>query len=134
MHFDFFARRWVYAPDGVPSGGQAPAGEETPQPTGQAPAPTTAHAQDAPTPEDKEASKLRAEAAKWRTQLRETQDALKAAQAEAGENKKLADQLASIQAQLAKTQADAEAAQKASQLTRLAVKAGMDPGVASSSP
>jgi hypothetical protein len=106
--------------------GQAPAVDNPP--AGQAPV-AQPGAQDAPT-EDKEVAKLRAEAAKWRTQFRETQEALQKVQAEAGENKKVADQLTAIQAQLEKAQAEAEAAQKMATLTRYAVKAGVDPDVA----
>lgn len=81
---------------------------------------------------------LRAEAAKYRTQLRETQTQLKELQpkaqqfdqlqeAQKTQEQKLQERLAALEADLAAKAAEAEAAQKRTQLTRLATKAGVDP-------
>lgn len=72
-------------------------------------------------------SELRGEAASYRKQLREAQEALKAAQAAAGDNQALAGKLAELESSLAQKAAEAEAAQKAATFVRLAAKAGVDP-------
>lgn len=126
MYFDLFARRWVQAPDGVPSGGQEPPSENTPAPK----PPTDTPGAPVESPSDKEISKLNAEAAKWRTQFREAEAALKAMQAEAGDNKALSDQLAKLQADLAAKATEAEQAQKLAYVMRVAAKAGVDPDIA----
>jgi hypothetical protein len=133
MYFDLFSRRWLRIPDGVPSGGGQAPQSETPPAAGQAPAATEAKDQgsDAPkTYSEKDVSDLRNEAAKYRTQLRETQDALKQLKAEAGGNKDLADKVAALEAQVAEKAAAADKAGKEAQLVRLAAKAGIDPDVA----
>lgn len=127
MYFDWFARRWVQAPDGVPSGGQEPASDSGTQPVMPQVVPAVTPAAPAETPSEKEISKLNAEAAKWRVQFKETQAALVALQAQAGDNKALSDQLAKLQADLAAKATEAEQAQKLAQVIRLAVKAGVDP-------
>lgn len=87
-------------------------------------------------PTDNDAAKLRAEAAKWRTQFRASEaerESLKAAADELAALKasqksdaeKLADQVAALNAQLAAAQAQALAAEKARHLTALAAKAGV---------
>lgn len=107
-------------------------------PSGQAPdsapvvlpvVPAAAQAVPAETQESKELSKANAEAAKWRVQLRETEQALKAVQAQAGDNKALSDQLAKLQADLAAKAAEAETAQKLAYAMRVAAKAGVDPDI-----
>lgn len=80
--------------------------------------------------DEKYVSELREEAKGYRTQLRDTQAALKEAQTAAGENKALADKLAGLETQLAQAAAKAEAAEKAAAFVRLAAKAGVDPDVA----
>jgi hypothetical protein len=105
----------------------------TPLAAGQAPAATEAKAQAADAPktyDEKTVADLRDEAAKWRTQLREAQAALKEATAAAGENRTLADKLAGLEAQVAEKAAAADRATKEAQLVRLAAKAGVDPDVA----
>ena len=75
-------------------------------------------------------AELRDEAAKWRTQLRETQAQVKDLAAKAGSNEELATKLAALEADLATKAAAAETAQREAQLYRLASKAGVDPDVA----
>lgn len=110
---------------------------------GQAPGDTTAQQ-----PQDgageqfdaKYVEELRQEAAKYRTQLRETQGQLKELQpkaqqydqlqeAQKTQEQKLQERLAALEADLAAKAADAERAQKQAQLVRLATKAGVDPDV-----
>ena len=91
--------------------------------------PAVAQVVPAETQESKEVSKANAEAAKWRVQFRETEAALKAMQAQAGDNKALGDQLAKLQADLAAKGAEAEAAQKLAYAMRVAAKAGVDPDI-----
>jgi uncharacterized protein YigA (DUF484 family) len=72
---------------------------------------------------------LRQEAARYRVQLRETQAQVKGLQDVAGNNEELAKRLAALEASLAeKTQAAERAAREAA-VTRLAMKAGVDPDV-----
>jgi hypothetical protein len=107
--------------------GQAPAAV-TPPAVGQAPAAAPAPVQDTGAPqENKEVAELRAEAAKWRTQFRETQTALKELQSAAGDNSKLTEKLATLEAQVAEKVAAADRAAKEAQAMRLAAKAGVDP-------
>jgi hypothetical protein len=105
----------------------------TPQAAGQAPAAADAKAQAADAPktyDEKTVTDLRDEAAKWRTQLRETQAALKELQGAAGDNKALNEKLAALEAQVAEKAAAAERASKEAQVMRLAARAGVDPDVA----
>jgi len=85
---------------------------------------------------DSEIAKLRAEAAKWRTQFRDAQKQVKEYQplaakyseleeANKGEAQKLADSLAAMQTQLAQAQANATRADNERKLTVLATKAGV---------
>ena len=86
---------------------------------------------------DTEITKLRQEAAKWRTQYRDAQKQIKTLEPQAtafaeleeankGEAQKLADSLAALQTQLATAQANASQAQNAQKLTVLATKAGVN--------
>lgn len=86
--------------------------------------------------------KLRDEAAKWRTQLREVQAQLKELQPKAVEFEKLqeerkteaerlAERLAALESDLQQKQQEAEAAQAQARLIRLAAQAGVDVEVAS---
>ncbi len=83
---------------------------------------------------------LRAENAKWRSQLRDTQSQLKELQPKAAQfdqlqesqktaEQKLQERLSALEADLASKAAEAERAQKQAQLTRLATKAGVDPDI-----
>lgn len=83
---------------------------------------------------------LRAEAAKYRTQLRDTQTQLKELQpkaqqfeelqeAQKTQEQKLQERLAALEADLAAKAAEAQRAQQMTQLTRLATKAGVDPDI-----
>lgn len=108
--------------DEIAQPGQAPDSAPVTTPV----TPAAAQAAPAETPSEKEISKLNAEAAKWRTQFRETEQALKTLQAQAGDNKALGDQLAKLQGDLAAKAAEAEAAQKLVKVTILAGKAGVD--------
>lgn len=83
---------------------------------------------------------LRQEAAKYRTQLRDTQTQLKELQpkaqqfeqlqeAQKTQEQKLQERLAALEADLAAKAAEAEQAQKRAQVTRLASKAGVDPDI-----
>lgn len=83
---------------------------------------------------------LRQEAARYRTQLRDTQTQLKELQpkaeqfdqlqeAQKSSEQKLQERLTALEADLAAKAAEAERAQKQAQLTRLATKAGVDPDI-----
>lgn len=85
--------------------------------------------------------KLRDEAAKYRRQLRETQDRVKNLEPKATEFDKLQDaaktetermseQLATLQAKVAEAETNAQRAQAQARVVRLATKAGIDPDVA----
>lgn len=98
-------------------------------------------AQDAPesttTDNSAELTKLRNEAAKWRTQLRETQAQLKEVvplaeqyqqqqEAQKTETQKMAELIEALKAEKAQAEASAQAAQATATLTRLAAQAGAD--------
>lgn len=118
-------------PDESAPAGQEPSGATPPavvQDTPAAPAPVQETG--AKSFDEKYVSELREEAAGYRKQLRDAQAAIKELQAQAGAGAQLSEKLAGLEAQLAAAAAQAEAAQKQAQLTRLAVKAGVDPDVA----
>lgn len=120
---------------------QAPA--QTPGIFGQAPqtpAQTAQPAADDGRDYEAEIAKLRAENAKWRTQLRDTEGKLKeiepAAQklaeieeAAKSEEQKLREQLEALKAEKLKAQAAAELANKQAKLIAVAAKAGVSPDV-----
>ena len=85
---------------------------------------------------DNEIAKLRAEAAKWRTQFRDAQKQVKEyeplakkysdlEEANKGEAEKLAERLAALEGQLSQAQAQATRADNERKLTVLATKAGV---------
>lgn len=87
--------------------------------------------------EEKDVAKLRAEAAKWRTQFRDAQKQIetlkpqaeqfqKLEESQKTEAQKLADQIAALTAQVAEKDAAAQAAQRQAKLTVLATKANVD--------
>ena len=86
-------------------------------------------------------AKLRQEAAKYRTQLREAEGKVKdltpkaeqldqLTEAQKTESQKMADQLAKLTAQLDRSVAEADMATKRAALVKLAVRAGADPDIA----
>jgi hypothetical protein len=122
-----------FAPDGGGSTGEGP--EPSPPPSNPTEPPGAAAGAG-----DDEAAKLRAEAAKWRVQLREAQSQLKELQPAAArlaeleeanktDAQKQADRLAKLEADLRQAQVTAELATKRSKLTVLATKAGVSADV-----
>lgn len=113
--------------DNAPQG-QAP--DSAQSAASQAPAAQPVEAQATPTIDyESEVTKLRAENAKWRTQLRE-------AQAAAGDNETLKEKLTALEAQRASFEAEREAAlkerdaaQRLATAIRLGAKAGVDADV-----
>ena len=73
---------------------------------------------------------LREESAKWRTQFREAQAAIRELEARAGDGEKVKESLRGLQAQLESKAVELERALKAASVVRLAAKAGVDPDVA----
>jgi predicted RNase H-like nuclease (RuvC/YqgF family) len=117
--------------------------------TGQAPEPTTPSQapgtdDSAPTTEapDAQVEKLRKEAAKWRTQLREAQSQIetlapladeyqKQQEAQKTEAEKAAQRIAELEKTMAEKETQAAQAAAQVELLRMASKAGVDPDVAS---
>lgn len=89
--------------------------------------PAAAQAAPAKAYSEEDVSALRKEAAAYRVQLREAQAAIERMQTNSVDSKALSEQLAQLQTDLATKAAEAEAAQKFAQVTRLAVKVGVDP-------
>jgi hypothetical protein len=104
------------------------------EPQGQAPSDEQAQPQagqgDSKTFDAAYVEELRAEAAKYRTQLREAQTQLKDLAPKAQGSEELAVKLAALEADLAAKSTEAERATKQAQLVRIASKAGIDPDIA----
>jgi hypothetical protein len=104
------------------------------EPQGQAPSDSQAQPQDggadSKTFDAAYVEELRAEAAKYRTQLRDAQSQLKELAPKAQGSEELAAKLAALEADLSAKTAEAERAAKQALLVRIASKAGIDPDIA----